>query len=87
MIWHTIAYDIAARRVDFLITASHLYNFRFIITLSESGKNESKLRFSQLFIALSKDGISLIEQYKQDDFQARLLKLGEFMTQYLNEKR
>lgn len=87
LIWHTLAYDLEARRVDFFITASHLYNFRFKIRLSESGENGTKLMFSQEFFSISEEGTVLIEQYRNEDFQARLLKLGEFMTRYLKEKR
>ena len=45
------------------------------------------LAFSQRFTSLSKDGSFLIEQYKREDFQARLLKLGDLTTKYLKEKR
>jgi hypothetical protein len=86
LIWHTIAYDLAARRVDFLISASKLFNFRFIITLLEVGKKETKLTFSQQFTSLSTAGISLLEQYQKEDFQGRLAKLGDFMMQYLERK-
>jgi hypothetical protein len=84
--WYTMTYNLASRKVDFLITASHLYAFRFTIGIHSPTPDESILTFTQRFISVSDGGISLIEQYRQEDFQARLQTLGELMSHYLHAR-
>jgi hypothetical protein len=81
--WYTITYDLARRKVDFLITASHLYAFRFTIDVHSLTPDNTILTFTQRFTPVSADGVSLVEQYRQENFQARLQKLGELMSHFL----
>ena len=81
--WYTIAYDIVHKRVEFLVTASHLYFLRFTIGISNPETSESIITFTQRFSSVSENGVALIEQYKQEDYQAKLQKLGDFMAHYL----
>ena len=82
--WYTITYDLARRKVDFLITACHLYALRFTIDIHNTVPNESILTFTQRFTSVSEGGISMIEQYRQEDFQARLQRLQELMSHHLH---
>jgi len=82
--WYTITYDLARRKVEFLITACHLYSLRFTIDINIMASDENILTFTQRFTSVSEGGISMIEQYGQEDFQARLQRLGELMSHYLH---
>jgi hypothetical protein len=84
--WHTMTYNFASGKVDFLITASHLYAFRFTIDVYSPAPDKSILTFTQRFTSVSEGGISLIEQYRQEDFQARLQTLGELMSHHLHAR-
>lgn len=82
--WYTISYDMAAGKVDFLITANGLFLFRFSIGVIKNGKEGCVLTFDQTFTPLTKEGESLIQQYKNENFNERLSRLERFMTEYLS---
>jgi hypothetical protein len=81
--WYTITFDINTGVVDFLISASSLFMFRFNI-LVRANENGCILTFTHTFTPLSDSGKLLIEQFKTEDFNSRLQKLSEFMTKYLD---
>jgi hypothetical protein len=83
--WTTLQYDRDRRLVDFLITAPHLFLFRFRIELAVDG-DEVAMTFTQTFTSVSKEGNGFLERYQAEDFQGRLRSLEEFMNQYLEGK-
>jgi len=85
--WTTLKYDIKNRIVDFLITAPHLYMFRFTIELFIAGNGIIKLIFSQVFTSVSEEGNALLKLYESEDFDQRLKYLEELMHRYLQDKK
>lgn len=81
--WNTLKYDEVNKVVDFLITAPHLYMFRFRIDIVTGEDGMLTLSFSQTFTSVSEEGNDLLNQYKSQDFAGRLKKLKEFMTEHL----
>ena len=84
--WNTLQYDMPGRIVDFLITAPHLYMFRFKIDVAPADDGRLTISFTQTFTSVSEEGTNLLNRYKADDFAGRLRSLGEFMNQYLQDK-
>jgi hypothetical protein len=85
--WTTLRYDRRQRVVDFLITAPHLFVFRFLITLDVRGPGPLILTFMQTFTSVSEKGNAFLERYQADDFASRLRSLEEFMQRYLQNNR
>ncbi len=81
--WHTLRYDMAARMVDFLIIAPHLYLFRFTIEVRESGRGGLSLLFHQVFTSVSKKGNDLLEQYRAENYQEKLKILEEHLNRHM----
>ena len=84
--WTTLQYDIADKVVDFLITAPRCFMFRFRIDVSTGKGGLLTLSFRQTFTSVSKEGNELLNEYRAEDFNARLRSLGEFMNRYLQER-
>ena len=87
LFWTTLQYDISQRVVDFLITAPHLYMFRFRIEISGNGDGFLRLTFTQVFTSISQAGNALLKRYQSEDFADRLKRLEEFMKRHLEGKR
>ena len=85
--WTTLQYDISSRVVDFLLTAPHLYMFRFRIELSANGDGLLTITFMQVFTSISEEGNTLLKRYESEDFGERLKSLEEFMNRHLEDKR
>jgi hypothetical protein len=85
--WNTLEYDIDRRLVDFLITAPHLYMFRFKIEIDPGSDGLLSITFAQVFTSISDEGNTLLERYESEDFTARLKSLEEFMNRHLESKR
>jgi hypothetical protein len=85
--WTTLKYDINRKLVDFLITAPHLYMFRFRIEIQTNSDGLLTITFTQVFTSISGEGNTFLERYKGEDFQARLNNLEEFMNRHLEGKR
>lgn len=85
--WTTLQYDLNARTVDFLITAPHLYVFRFKICLCGSDDGVLTIGFEQVFTSVSEEGNAFLARYEGEDFNGRLKSLEEFMIRHLEDKR
>ena len=86
LFWTTLQYDISSKIVDFLITASNLYVFRFKIKL-EKNDNGFAITFMQVFTSISEEGNAFLERYRSEDFNGRLKNLEEFMNRHLDYER
>ena len=87
LFWTTLQYDMSKRLVDFLITAPHLYMFRFKIEISVNGDGFLKMTFTQVFTSISEAGNAFLERYKREDFAERLKRLEELINRHLQAKR
>jgi hypothetical protein len=87
LFWNTLQYDINNKVVDFLITAPHLYMFRFTIEIHDNSNGSLKITFTQVFTSISEEGTAFLKQYESEDFKGRLKNLKEFMNNYLENKR
>ena len=85
--WTTLQYDIMSGTVDFLITAPHLYMFRFKISVCVVSENLLSMTFTQVFTSVSEQGDSLVNRYACEDFEGRLKNLEAFMNSHLEGKR
>jgi hypothetical protein len=85
--WTTLQYDIHKQIVDFLITAPHLFMFRFKIEPRVGVDGILAITFTQVFTSVSEEGNAFLNRYEGEDFQGRLNSLGEFMQLYLESKR
>jgi hypothetical protein len=81
--WTTLRYDIQSKIVDFLITAPHLYMFRFKIEIQEVGDGSLSITFTQVFTSISDEGNALLKGYEREDYKQRLKQLEHFMNSYL----
>ncbi|MFA5338031.1 MAG: hypothetical protein WC330_06840 [Candidatus Omnitrophota bacterium] len=86
LFWITLQYDINNKVVDFLITAPHLYVFRFKIKLGKDN-NGFSIAFMQVFTSISEKGNAFLERYRGEDFKGKLKNLEELMDHYLQGKR
>jgi hypothetical protein len=84
--WATVQYDINKKVVDFLITAPHLYLFRFKIELQDAGDGRLSITFTQVFTSLSEKGNDLLKLYESEDYTERLKKLDEYMSHHLSKR-
>jgi len=84
--WTTLQYDIKGKIVDFLITAPHLFVFRFIIKIHENGNGFLTIRFNQVFTSIAEEGDTFLKGYESQDFGARLKNIKGFMNSHLEEK-
>jgi hypothetical protein len=85
--WTTLQYNINSKVVDFLITAPHLFMFRFNIDVQVNGVDLLAITFRQTFTSISEEGNALLKRYESEDFGERLKSLEEFMRRYLEDKR
>jgi hypothetical protein len=88
--WTTLQYDLNKQIVDFLITAPHLYLFRFKIELEVADDGLLALKFTQIFTSISAEGNAFLNRYRSEDFAGRLKNLEEYMHRYFaaqNEKK
>jgi hypothetical protein len=85
--WVTLQYDIANRIVDFLITAPHLFMMRYIITVDAKEADRLAITFNQTFTSVSDEGDICIDRYQQEDLQARLNALKEYLQKFLDRKQ
>ena len=87
LFWTTLQYDVSRRIVDFLITAPHLYMFRFQIVISENAEGSLRLTFTQVFTSISEAGSAFLKRYQSESFAERLERLAEFMNRHLEATR
>jgi hypothetical protein len=85
--WTTLQYDIKAGVVDFLITAPHLYMFRFTIDVHKDSPGLLRITFTQVFTSVAEEGNAFLSRYREDDFDARLKALEGFMARHLEGRR
>jgi hypothetical protein len=85
--WTTLQYDINNKIVDFLITAPHLYMFRFKIEISDNGAGVLTITFTHVFTSISEEGDIFLKRYESEDFGERLKILAGFMNSHLEDKR
>ncbi len=85
--WTTLHYDIESKVVDFLITAPHLYMFRFKIDLTTNNDGLLTITFTQVFTSLSEEGAAFLDRYRREDFEERLKNLEGFMNGFLDDMR
>lgn len=83
LIWYTNRYDQVSGEIEFTCFAMDKLIFNFNIRVHELSEKKCQLTFSHKFIALSNEGIELIETYKVEDFQGRLSGLGKLIETYL----
>jgi hypothetical protein len=85
--WITLQYDIKNKIVDFLITAPHLFMFRFKIELDAYSDGLLAIKFAQVFTSISEEGSSFMKCYESEDYKERLKSLEDFMNRHLEDKR
>ena len=80
--WTTLQYDMERRRVDFLVNAPRLFNFRLTIDLADDRAGVTAT-FAQTFTSLSEEGTAHLDRISRQDYGELLRSLALCINHYL----
>lgn len=83
LVWYTVDYDLANRRIEFVNFAHGICVFNFVIDLAISNETVT-LTFTHQFTPLSPEGVKFLEGIKAEDFPSRLKGLQGLLVAKLS---